>query len=148
MWGEEVGRRETGIPFRQYEPRRHRLTELFEDAARWSERTHLVQGGRHITYGRFFAAVAAVAGELARRGTGPGDRVLLLAANSPEWVVAFWATLRAGAVIAPGNGWWSEEEVAHVVALVSPTLVIGDPKRLAKLPTIAGEAIDIDTIRV
>lgn len=149
-WGEDIGRRQSGIPFKQYEPRRQRLTELFTDAARWSERTHLIQGGRRITYRQFFAAVDAVATELARRGIGPGDRVLLLAANSPEWVVAFWATLRAGAIIAPGNGWWSGEEVAHVVALVRPTLVLGDPKRLAKLPPDAfgGHVIDIETIRI
>jgi long-chain acyl-CoA synthetase len=37
-------------------------------------------------------------------------------------------------VLAPGNGWWSEAEVDHAVRLVEPTLVIGDPRRLAKVP--------------
>ena len=147
-WGEQIRRQEVGIPFRQYEPRRHRLTELFDDAARWSGRVHLVQGGRRIFYDEFFAAVDGVAGELTRRGLGRGDRVLLLAANSPEWVVSFWAVLRAGAVIVPGNGWWSEEEVAHAVELVAPALVIGDPKRLAKLPEgRIAEVVDVAAIR-
>jgi long-chain acyl-CoA synthetase len=145
----EVRRNPVGIPFRQYEPRRRRLTEFFEDAARWRDRDYLVQGGRRISYGRFFAAVDALAGQLAGRGAGPGERVLLLAANSPEWVVSFWATLQAGAVIAPGNGWWSEEEVAHAVETVQPALVIGDPKRLAKLPADAavGEVMDVESVR-
>lgn len=148
-WGEEARRSPSGIPFLQYEPRRHRLTELFEDAARWPARDHLVQGQRRLSFDHFFTAADAVAGEMARRGIGRGDRVLLLAANSPEWVVSFWATLRAGAVIAPGNGWWSGEEVAHVVGLVRPSLVIGDPKRLSKLPAgaVYGDVLDVDEIR-
>ena len=50
--------------------------------------------------------------------------VLLLAANCPEWVVSFWAVARTGAVVAPGNGWWSEEEVDHVLSVIRPSLVI------------------------
>jgi long-chain acyl-CoA synthetase len=123
--------------------------ELFEDAERWRDREYVVQGGRRISYGQFFAAVDAVACELVRRGIGPHDRVLLLAANSPEWVVSFWATVKTGAIIAPGNGWWSEEEVAHVLGTIRPQLVIGDPKRLAKLParTAVGDVIDVESIR-
>jgi len=122
-----------GIPFLRYEPRRHRLPELLEDAARWKGRDHLVQGGRRLSYERFLGAVEAVADALSRRGTRPGDRVLLLAANSPEWVISFWAGLCCGAVVAPGNGWWSEPEVDHAVRLVDPRLVIGDPRRLARV---------------
>jgi long-chain acyl-CoA synthetase len=149
VWGEEVRRKRGAIPFRQYEPRRRRLTELFEDAARWRDRDYLAQGKRRISYAQFFASVDALADRLACGGAGPGQRVLLLAANSPEWVVSFWATLQAGAIIAPGNGWWSEEEVAHAVGTVKPAIVIGDPKRLAKLPAGAavGDVIDVESVR-
>ncbi|MGH8998916.1 MAG: class I adenylate-forming enzyme family protein [Acidimicrobiia bacterium] len=133
-WGTEVRRREDGIPFLEYEPRRRRLPELFEDTARWASRVHLVQGERRITYRSLFQAVEGVATELAARGVRPGDRVLLLAVNSPEWVVSFWGALAVGAVMAPGNGWWSEEEAAHVVSRIEPALVIGDERGLAKLP--------------
>jgi long-chain acyl-CoA synthetase len=134
-WGTGTARATGGaIPFVQYEPRRHRLPELLVEATRWDGRDHLVQGERRLTYRRFLEAVDSVAGDLRRRGVRPGDRVLLLAANSPEWVVSFWAALRSGAVLAPGNGWWSEGEVDHAVRLVEPALVIGDPRRLAKVP--------------
>jgi long-chain acyl-CoA synthetase len=134
-WGTRIARSTGGgVPFLQYEPRRHRLPELLGDAARWGARDHLVQGGRRVTFGGFLEAVETVAGALRRRGVRPGDRVLLLAANSPEWVVSFWAAPRCGAVLAPGNGWWSEAEVDHAVRLVEPALVIGDPRRLAKVP--------------
>jgi long-chain acyl-CoA synthetase len=134
-WGTRVARSAgRPVPFLQYEPRRHRLPELLEDAARWAGRNHLVQGGRRVSFERFLAAVEAVSGRIAGAGLPPGGRVLILAANSPEWVVSLWAALHAGAVVAPGNGWWSEEEVEHAVRLTDPVLVIGDGKRLAKLP--------------
>jgi long-chain acyl-CoA synthetase len=148
-WGTAIARSTGGsFPFLQYEPRRHRLPALLDDAARWGGRDHLVQGGRRLTYDRFGEAVDSVAGDLRRRGVHPGDRVLLLAANSPEWVVSFWAALRCGAVLAPGNGWWSEVEVDHAVRLVEPTLVVGDPRRLAKVPpgTAMMEVAEVQTL--
>lgn len=146
-WGDTIERRELGgIPFLVYEPRRTRLPQLLEDAARWGDRTHLIQGDRELSFADTLAAIDAVAALLRSRGVAPGDRVLILAANSPEWVVALWAGLAVGAVVAPGNGWWSEEEVEHALRLTTPTLVIGDAKRLAKVP--AGTVtIDVEELR-
>ena len=147
VWGTEVRRRQEGIPFLQYEPRRRSLPSLLEDAHRWAGRDHLVQGERRISFEKFLAAVDAVAGDLRQRGIGPVSVVLLLAANCPEWVVSFWAVSRTGAIIAPGNGWWSEEEVDHVLGLIKPALVIGDPKRLAKI-TDGGAAATLDVSEI
>ena len=146
-WGTGITRSTgPGLPFLQYAPRRRRLPELLDDAARWRGRDHLVQGARRLSYQRFGAAVDAVATHLARRGVRPGDRLLLLAANSPEWVVSFWAALRCGAVLAPGNGWWSEDEVDHAVRLVTPSLVVGDPRRLDRVPP-GTATMEVATVR-
>ncbi|MCW2997877.1 MAG: putative fatty-acid--CoA ligase [Solirubrobacterales bacterium] len=146
-WGDTVARTDSGgIPFLMYEPRRRRVPELLQDADRWGGRAHLIQGDRTLSFDDTFAAIDAVAAHLRALGVGPGDRVLVLAANSPEWVIALWAGLAIGAVVAPGNGWWSEEEVQHALDLVEPTLVIGDAKRLAKVPADA-KTIDVDDLR-
>jgi long-chain acyl-CoA synthetase len=146
-WGDAVAREDIGgIPFLMYEPRRRRVPELLHDAERWGDRPHLIQGDRTLTFREFLAAVDAVAEHLRGVGIKRGDRMLILAANSPEWVVALWAGLALGAIVAPGNGWWSEEEVEHALALVEPTLVIGDAKRLAKLPA-ATESVDVEDLR-
>jgi long-chain acyl-CoA synthetase len=131
-WGTTVSRRAgSSIPFLMYEPRRRHLLELLGDVARWPGRDLIVQGERRISTEQFLGAVDLAAAHLTKRGVGPGDRVLLLAPNSPEWVVAFWAVVAAGAVVAPGNGWWSADEVAHAVDLLAPALVVGDDRRLA-----------------
>ena len=135
VWGDVPVRSESGgIPFKLYEPRRRRVPELLIDAGRWGSRTHLIQGERRLSFDDCQAASEAVARALHERGVSRGDRLLILAANSPEWVISLWAGLAIGAIVAPGNGWWSEEEVAHAIRLTEPKLVIGDEKRLAKVP--------------
>jgi long-chain acyl-CoA synthetase len=147
VWGDTVARSESGgIPFLMYEPRRRRVPELLDDAARWGLRPHLIQGDRNLSFDDCFAAIDAVGEHLRSLGVGIGDRVLVLAANSPEWVISLWAGLSIGAVVAPGNGWWSEEEVEHALKLVEPNLVIGDAKRLAKVPAGA-QTIDVEALR-
>ena len=114
MWGTEVARGDGPVPFLVYEQRRRRVTELLDDAARWAGRDHLlVQDRRRVTFAAMTAAADRVAGHLSARGLGPGDRLLLLTANSPEWVISLWAGLRLGALVAPGNRWWSTDEIAH-----------------------------------
>jgi long-chain acyl-CoA synthetase len=135
-WGTEIGRRQDGaIPFLMYSPRRRHLVELLDDVARWPGRTLVVQGERRVSTEQFLGAVAELAEQLAADGIGPGDRVVLLAPNSPEWMVAFWAVVATGAIVVPGNGWWSAEEIAHAVALVGPELVICDDARRDRLGT-------------
>jgi long-chain acyl-CoA synthetase len=116
-----------------YQPRRRHLLEFLDDVARWPGRDLIVQGDRRISTEQFLGAVDLTAAHLTKQGVGPGDRVLLLAPNSAEWVVAFWAVLATGAVVAPGNGWWSADEAAHAVDLLTPGLVVGDDRRLAHI---------------
>ena len=126
MWGTEVARGDGPVPFLVYEQRRRQVTELLDDAARWAGRDHLVQGPRRVTFAAMRTAADRVAGHLSARGLGPGDRLLLLAANSPEWVISLWAGLRLGAVVAPGNRWWGTDEIAHAIELTAPAVVIAD----------------------
>ncbi|HUR75528.1 MAG TPA: class I adenylate-forming enzyme family protein [Sporichthya sp.] len=146
VWGSEVTRRSPGpagrFPFLMYSPRRTHLASLLEDAAGWADRTHLVQGGRRLTFAEVFSRVERTAALLHERGVRPGDRLLLLAPNSPEWIVAQWAAIRLGAVVALGNGWWSEPEIAHAVTLISPALVVADARRGSRLPA-GTQALDI-----
>ncbi len=134
-WGDTVSRSESGgIPFLMYDQRRRRVAELLDDAARWGTRPHLIQGSRTLTFDDCFAAIDVVAARLLELGIAPGDRILILAANSPEWVISLWAGLAVGAIVAPGNGWWSAEEVTHALDLVEPSLVVADAKRVGILP--------------
>ena len=134
VWGTDIVRRETGIPFLVYEPRRTEAAQLLDDVRQWAERVHLVRGAQRMTYGELLELVPRAAAVLADHGVGPGDRVMLLAFNSVEWIVAFWASLAAGAVVVLANPWWSEEEVRHGLGVVDTTLVLADPRSAKLLP--------------
>ena len=62
-------------------------------------------------------------------GVGPGDRVVIALPNSVEFVVAAFATLKAGASICPLSHRLPLPEQRQLVRLAEPRLVIGlDPR--------------------
>jgi long-chain acyl-CoA synthetase len=132
---------------RLYRDRRRHVAELLVDARRWAERDYLVQGERRITFSSFEQSVVGVADQLEAAAVCPGDRVMLLAANSCEWVVACFAVLARGAVVVLGNAWWSESEIVHALHVVEPALVLTDERRAELLPVDTG-CVRIETLAV
>ena len=59
--------------------------------------------GRSITYRRLHDQVAQLAGSFAELGVDRGDRIALVLPNCPQFVVAFFAAVRIGAVVVPLN---------------------------------------------
>jgi long-chain acyl-CoA synthetase len=140
-----VERGSSGIPFLAYVPRRNRVSDLLDDAARWRTRIHLIQGERRLTFGELFDEIERLALFLHDAGLGANDRLLLLAPNSIEWVAAMWAGIRLGAVVALGNSWWSKPDIAHAVDVVQPTLVVADKAELSLLPE-GTKALDVASL--
>ena len=89
---------------------------------------------RRYTFSEHERLVARAAAAFADRyGVGPGDRVAILAANCPEWVISFWAAVSSGAICVGLNGWWTEDEIRYAVEHSEPKLVIADRKRAARI---------------
>ncbi|WP_188537560.1 class I adenylate-forming enzyme family protein [Kocuria dechangensis] len=134
-WGRAVEKTTVhGHPCLAYAERPAAVADFLLTARRWAERELLVQGDRRLTFREHEEAVARVACELAERGVGPGSRVGLLAFNSVEWMVSFWAVHALGAVAVLGNAWWADTEAQEVLADAEPDLVITD-RRLG-FPTL------------
>ncbi|WP_323038363.1 class I adenylate-forming enzyme family protein [Gemmobacter sp.] len=141
IWGKEIVTETiSGIPYRIYKDRPRRIENLLAHADGWGERAHIVQGDRVLTFRGLHDAVAAKAAELAALNLAPQSRVFLLGWNSPEWVVNFWAILRAGAVPVLANGWWSAEELADALRRLTPALTLADAAGLRKMPAGAATA--------
>ena len=89
---------------------------------------------RVLTFAEHERAVCSVAAALRDRfGVGPGDRVAILAANCPEWIVTFWATVSLGAIAVGLNGWWVGPEIRYGIEDSDPKVLVADRKRLARL---------------
>ena len=67
------------------------------------------------TYGEVHRWAARVGSFLLRTGVKPGDRVLLISENRPEWPIAYFGILRAGATVVPVDPDSSEAEVVNIV---------------------------------
>ncbi|MGH2899123.1 MAG: AMP-binding protein, partial [Solirubrobacteraceae bacterium] len=110
------------------------LRALLEQSAAQGEKEYLVAGERRITYAEHLRRVASIARALQDRfGVGKGDRVAILAANCPEWILSFWAVQALGAVAVGLNGWWAGDEIAYGVRDCDPKLLIGDRRRLERV---------------
>jgi len=81
----------------------HPIRALYENAAAKADRPALFDGDTTLTHGELIALVERAAADLIARGTKPGDRIGLCAANSWRHVVAYLAILRANAVWTPLN---------------------------------------------
>ena len=88
---------------------------LTRSATSFGSRPALVAGERTFSYAELDDLCARVAGGLHELGVRPGDRVSLYSPNRWEWVVAYHAALRAGAVVNPINVMLTPEEVAFVL---------------------------------
>jgi acyl-CoA synthetase (AMP-forming)/AMP-acid ligase II len=126
-----------GEPMQVFVQRDRSLRELLEHAGRFGDSDYAVfhDGGRRrvLTFADHERRVASVAAAMADRGVAAGDRVAILAANCPEWIIAFWATVSLGAVAVACNGWWTRDEIRHALAHTTPKLLVADAKRLTRL---------------
>jgi acyl-CoA synthetase (AMP-forming)/AMP-acid ligase II len=123
-----------GERMRVFRNRRRSLRELLAGSAALGDREYVVHGDRRISYAEHLRLVASTARALRDLyGVRPGDRVAILAANCPEWIVAFWASVSLGASVAAMNGWWTADEILYGVENSDPRLLVGDRKRLARV---------------
>jgi acyl-CoA synthetase (AMP-forming)/AMP-acid ligase II len=89
---------------------------------------------RRYTFAEHEKLVASAAAALKERfDVEPGDRVAILAANCPEWIISFWATVSLGAICVGLNGWWTENEIRYAVGHSRPKVLIADRKRAARI---------------
>jgi len=86
---------------------------LAATVARQPDRTAIVFRRQHITYRELDALVNAAAHALRSRAIGHGERVALFMTNRPEYLIAFLALARIGAVVTPMNPAYREAEVRY-----------------------------------
>jgi acyl-CoA synthetase (AMP-forming)/AMP-acid ligase II len=127
-----------GQPMLVYKNRAPSLRALLAASEAHGDKDYLVfSDGRRWTYREHLRDVASVAAGLRDRyGIGHGDPVAILAANLPEWILAYWATVSLGGFVVAMNGWWAEEEISYGFDLAKPRLVLADERRMARIANV------------
>ncbi len=96
---------------------------LADSATKHPDHTALIFGARvgsrlmdrAIPYRELDEAVNRFAAGLQARGVGSGDRVAIMVPNSPQFVIAAYATWRIGGVVVCCNPLYVEREVEHLL---------------------------------
>lgn len=89
---------------------------LRDTASQYPNRIGVVDGTRRLTWAQIDREVDALAAGLLQQGLRAGDRAAILAGNSAEFVVSYFATLRAGLIAVPMNPAYTAPEVAVLLA--------------------------------
>ncbi|MGG5889668.1 AMP-dependent synthetase/ligase [Falsiroseomonas sp. HC035] len=85
-----------------------------------------------ITWGEYAHRVAAMAAFLRARGVAPGDRILLVSENRPEFPIADTAAMAIGAVTVPTYVTNTVADHAHILRDSGATVAIVSTHRLAE----------------
>lgn len=106
-----------GIPQDLRVPRVTLIHYLEVAAQRYPDKPAIVYCGAVLGYAALKAKVDAMAGYLHKQlGVQRGDRVLLMSQNCPQFVIAYYAVLRAGAAVVPVNPMSTAPEIRYYAA--------------------------------
>ncbi len=130
-----------GLSYQLTAPETSVYTNLAISALRYPNKTALVFYNWQISYSQLKAQVDALAGYLQQVcDVKRGDRVLLHMQNSPQFVIAFYAILRADAMVVPVNPMLMTEELRHTVADSGAQVAVTAQELIARLQPLMGEA--------
>jgi acyl-CoA synthetase (AMP-forming)/AMP-acid ligase II len=90
-----------------------------------------VAPGRSLTYGDAAEIAGRLASRLRAEGCRPGDRVAVLARNSPWYLLLYFAVAKAGLVLVPLNWRLAAPEWAAILADAEPSVLIADRAHVA-----------------
>ena len=122
-----------GIPTRVWKNAPPTLRDVFQTSRTFPDREFLVYDDERATYDAFARATLTLARQLQADGVRKGDRVAVIMRNLPEWPVAFFAGILAGAIVTPLNAWWTGAELEYGLADSGAKIAIVDDERLGRI---------------
>src|SRR6266496_1779445 len=81
-----------------------------------SDQTAIIYYGTRLNYAQLSSLANRFATGLKHLGIKEGDRVAIALPNMPQYPIAFYGALRAGAVVVPTNPLYTEREMQHQLA--------------------------------
>ena len=125
MFDRHFGAWPKGLPHSITPPATTLPDNLSVTARRFPHKVAIHYYGTPITWAEIERETDRLAGWLAAEaGIRRGDRVLLFMQNSPQFVIAYYAILRANAVVVPVNTMSRGEELRHVAEETAATVAV------------------------
>jgi long-chain acyl-CoA synthetase len=130
---EIVQREISGVPLRVWKNAPPTLREALGRGRAFGDKTFLVHGDDRVSFEGFARAALTVAAALADLGVRKGDRVAIAMRNLPEWPVALFGAVLAGAIATPLNAWGTGPELEYGLTDSGAKVAFLDRERLERL---------------
>lgn len=103
-----------GVPHSLAPYPEHPLHTFLENSARdFPNHTAVLFKGHRLTYRELNEATDRLAAALAALGVKKGDRVVIFMPNSAQFVISYYAILKAGGIVVATNPLYSPREMEH-----------------------------------
>ncbi len=119
---------------REFDGRWPNVTQMFHiTAMRFPDNLcfHAFDPELKLTYKEAENAINRVARALAADGFGKGDKIGVSGHNSAEWVIAYFAVLKAGCIIVPLDSTLKDHEMEHFISFGGVKAMFLDSDRVA-----------------
>ncbi|MFA5309583.1 MAG: AMP-binding protein [Dehalococcoidales bacterium] len=116
------------------------LTAILKStAARLPDKTAVIGGERRVSFASLEADASRVARALVKMGVKKGDRVAMMQASNPEFVVVFFGIMKAGAIAVPLDSRYVAAELDNLFNDCTPSVFfIENPCLEPLLPALSG----------
>jgi len=106
---------------------------LEETASKYPRRTAFIFKGRKTTYRKFVNDVTRVSSHLISLGLKPQEKVGILLKNSPEFVISYFAILKAGGIVVPINILLQVDEIKFILDNSRAAMLISELSQKEKI---------------
>lgn len=121
---------------------------LANSARRLPDKIALVCQGHRLSYSELDARANALANALVRRGVQRGDRVMVFLDNSVEAAVAFWAVLKANAVVSMVHPHTKSDKLSYMLDDCRATALLTDAHLAPVFTDAARRSRHLETVIV
>jgi len=136
-----------GLPMRNFKHREPTLREKIANSALRGDATFLVQGERRISYAEHARLVWGAARALREEhGLRRGDRLAVLAYNSPDWLISLFGAVCAGGIGVGLNGWWTREEIAYGLEDSGSRYLVVDERLWPRVESLLGDLPGLERV--
>ncbi len=112
-------------------------------AARYPDKPYLIFYGTQLTFSQFRDQAEKLAGFLEHEcGVKKGDRVLLVMQNSPQFIISYYAILRANAIVVPVSPMSVTNELEHYLDDSGARVALVAQEVYPQLRPLVGKHVD------
>jgi fatty-acyl-CoA synthase len=131
-----------GLPYAITTPDTSVYVNLQVSALRYPNKPAIIFYDTVLTYAQVHDEVTALAGYLQQVcGVRRGDRVLLNMQNSPQFIIAYYAIMRADAMVVPVNPMLMTDELRHYVEDSGARVALVSQEIFSRLAPVVGGSV-------